>query len=181
MVTCYAVICNQRKLMKNIKYPYLPEGVEVLYTPLTGYMKEAFEIAKSSSTDMLQPTGAVIVKDSIVLGSGSNQTPLPNDFLRELHGKGVCVRKQLKIASGTKYWMCLGCAKPHHHAEQRAVRNALDRGFDLSGAELYLWGHWWACKPCWEAMLAQGIKKLYMLEESEILFNPHQQGNMVGK
>jgi len=167
--------------MKNIKYPYLPEGVEVLYTPLSGFMEEAKRIAMETSTDMLQPTGAIVVKDGVIVGCGANQTPLPTKFLREQHKNGWCVRKQLGVASGTKYWMCPGCSKAHHHGEQRAIRDALKTEKDLTGGEIYLWGHWWACKPCWDMMLSAGIKKLYLLDNSEILFNPKEIGNVILK
>ncbi len=167
--------------MKDIQYPYLPEGVTIEHVPLTGFMEEARKMAVETSTDLLQRTGAVIVKDGIIIGQGSNQTPLPGKFLRELHKNGWCVRKQLKIKSGTKYWMCPGCAKNHHHGEARAVRNAIKEGKDTEGAELYLWGHWWACKPCWDSMLGAGIKKLYLLEDSDELFNPKSSRSILGK
>jgi deoxycytidylate deaminase len=144
-------------------------------------MAEAKKIADETSTDLLQPTGAVVVKDGLIVGRGSNQTPLPTNFLRVLHKNGLCVRKKLYVKSGTKYWLCPGCAKAHHHGESRAVRNALDSGYDLHGAELYLWGHWWVCKPCWDTMLAAGISTVYLLDGSDELFNPKSPKSVIGK
>ncbi len=167
--------------MKQIIYPYLPEGVTIEYVPLTGFMEDAHQVAVTTSTELQQSTGAVVVKDGILIGRGSNQAALPGRFLQELHKNGWCVRKQLHVASGTKYWLCPGCAKSHHHGEARAVRNALSNAGDISGAELYLWGHWWACKPCWDVMLAAGITKLYLLEGSERLFNPKSPDSVIGK
>ena len=167
--------------MKDIKYPYLPEGVTIEYVPLSGFMEEARKLAKETSTDLQHPTGAVVVKDGVIFGRGANQTPLPGKFLRELHKNGWCIRRRLKIKSGTKYWLCPGCAKSHHHGESRASRDASRAGIDLSDAELYLWGHWWACKPCWDNMLSVGIKKLYLLEDSEELFNPKSSRSILGK
>lgn len=167
--------------MKDIKYPYLPEGVTIEYVACTGFMEEARRMAMETSTEFQHRTGAVVVKDGVIVGRGSNQAALPTQFLRDLHKSGWCVRKLFKVKSGEKYWLCPGCAQPHHHGEPRAVRNALAGGADLHGAELYLWGHWWACKPCWDTMLAAGIKKLYLLEDSEELFNPKSPRSILGK
>ncbi len=53
------------------------------------------------------------------------------------------------------------------HAEARAVKNA---GVKAHGGDLYLWGHWWCCKPCWDAMISAGIKNVYLYTESQKLF-----------
>jgi deoxycytidylate deaminase len=56
------------------------------------------------------------------------------------------------------------------HAEPRAVRDARKNCSDINDADLYLWGHWWCCKPCWDAMIGAGIKNVYLLDESIALF-----------
>jgi deoxycytidylate deaminase len=43
-----------------------------------------------------------------------------------------------------------------------------------------MWGHWWCCKPCWDNMIAAGIKNVYVIEGSEILFNKKDSSNIIG-
>lgn len=144
-------------------------------------MKEALVIARDVSTDKMQPTSAVIVKDGEIIGRGGNQVPIKNKYFQKLHRKGLCVRKFLKVQSGTKYWMCPGCSPYHFHAEAQAILDAKNKGCDTEGSDLYHWGHWWCCKPCWDKMIAAGIKDVYILKNSEKLFNPNVPGNIIGK
>jgi 2'-deoxynucleoside 5'-phosphate N-hydrolase len=51
------------------------------------------------------------------------------------------------------------------------VRRAHEKGIDLNGADIYLYGHWWACQKCWDTMIAAGIRNVYLLKDSETLFN----------
>jgi deoxycytidylate deaminase len=146
-------------------YPYLPEGREIKYVAETDlFISEAKRIRKEFSTDEGHPTGAVVVLGDEIIGRGANQSALKNKKLIDLHKKGVCVRRFLKIPSGQKYWMCPGCSKNKHHAEARAVKDALKNGKSPKGADLYLYGHWWCCKPCWDEMIAAGIKNVYLVE-----------------
>jgi len=153
--------------MKN--YPYLPEGREILYVPITDkFMALAKETALTKSTDSVQPTGSVVVKDGQVIGYATNRSPLGHiKFLYNLHKKGWCLRRLLKIKSGTKYWLCVGCAKHRDHSEQSAVRDAQKNDHDTNGADLYLWGHWWCCKSCWDKIISGGIRNVYLLDTSE--------------
>jgi hypothetical protein len=36
--------------------------------------------------------------------------------------------------------------------------------------DLYLWGHWWCCKLCWDKMIEVGIKNVYLMEGVDKLF-----------
>ncbi|MFZ2886344.1 MAG: deaminase [Minisyncoccia bacterium] len=166
----------------NIAYPYLPEGRTIKYVdPDNEWMKAAKEFSRENSTDRQMPTGSVIVKDGVVIGRGANQVPLKNPFFAKIHKNYFCVRRILHIPTGQKYWMCPGCSASKHHSEGQAVRDARANGHDVKGADLYLWGHWWACKPCWDAAIGAGIRDLYVLNESHILFNRDMPGNVVGK
>lgn len=168
--------------MTTIKYPFIPAGREFLYVGIDNvFMKEAMEYARKYSTDRMHPTGAVIVKDGVVLGGGANTSKLPLAFLRDAHQEGLCIRKILKIKSGTKYWMCPGCVTNDDHAEAHAIRDAIKNGHNTVGTDLYLWGHWWCCEPCWQKMIAAGISKAYLLDDSENLFNPSSPENILGK
>lgn len=165
-----------------IEYPYLPEGREILYVPEDNeFMKEAREVAKKLSTDSCQPTSAIVVKNGQIIGRGANQVPVTNKKFQKLHRNGMCIRKKLKVKSGTKYWMCPGCSPNKNHAEPQSIDDAKKNGADTNGADLYHWGHWWCCKPCWDAMIAAGIKNVYLLEGSEKLFHPESEANILGK
>jgi deoxycytidylate deaminase len=157
----------------QIKYPYLPEGRVILYVPENNkYMLAAKEIALKRSTDVKTSTGAVIVdEDGKILIGAANQSALKNKFLLDIHKK-YCVRKIFKIPSGQKYWLCPGCASHKNHGEYRAIV-ALQKKFPQkinTNLDLYLWGHWWCCKPCWDKMIEVGIKNVYLMEGVNKLF-----------
>lgn len=168
--------------MDNIKYPYLPEGRTIRFVGIDNpWMIAAKEYARLHSTDRRQPTGAVIVKDGRIIASAANQVPLKHPLLAQFHKNYLCVRRLLRVPSGKKYWLCPGCAGSNHHAESRAAREALSGSVDSTGADMYLWGHWWACEPCWNAAIKAGIRDLYVLKDSATLFNPLIAGNIIGK
>jgi deoxycytidylate deaminase len=158
---------------KNIKYPYLPEGRTILYVAEDNKnMLAAKEFALKYSTDKQVSTGAVVVADSgEILASAANQTPIKNKFLLDTH-KNWCIRKFFKIPSGQKYWLCPGCASHKNHGEYRAVV-ALQKKFPNQthvNCDLYLYGHWWCCKPCWDKMIEVGIRNVYLMQGVEKLF-----------
>ncbi len=156
-----------------IKYPYIPEGKTIFYVSEEDvFMKEAKKFSLTHSTDLNHPTGAVVVKNGTVLGYGANHSIFKQKWFVNLHGKGWCVRKWLKAKSGTKYWLCPGCVTNKNHAEASAVRDAINKhGVEsVKGSDLYLWGHWWCCKPCWEAIIEAGIINVYLMEGSQTKF-----------
>jgi tRNA(Arg) A34 adenosine deaminase TadA len=124
------------------------------------------EVTKKDSTEYNHPTGSVIVKDGKVVGTGANQSIFKNKWIQDFHKKYFCIRKIFKIPTGTKYWMCPGCAQFRNHAEPQSIRDAHKKHGPEStrGATMYHWGHWWCCKPCWDAMIAAGIKDVYLVE-----------------
>jgi deoxycytidylate deaminase len=155
----------------QVKYPYLPEGRVILYVPENNkYISMAKEIALTQSTDKKISTGVVIVdKDGNVLVSAANKSALKNQFLLDTH-KDWCIRKLFKVQSGKKYWLCPGCASHENHGEYRAAL-ALEKKFPQKiDMDLYLWGHWWCCKPCWDKMIEAGIKNVYLVENADKIF-----------
>lgn len=144
-------------------------------------MTEAMKVCMAQSTDDRQPTGAVIVREGNIIGRGANQATLKNRWLRKMHEQGWCVRKILKIKSGEKYWLCPGCGAYNMHAEARAIFDAKKNGNKIDGADLYLWGHWWCCDQCTEKMNEAGIRNVYLLENSEVLFNRSNPNNFLGR
>lgn len=159
--------------MSQIKYPYLPEGKTVEYVPLTHpYMILARAYALEHSLDDAVKTGSAIFKDGILLGRGANGS--------DYHKTHECERVKRKIPTGQGYELCEGC-HPKNHSEPRAINDAIAKGHDPRGADLYLWGHWWLCEPCWKAIIDVGIAHVYLAEGSEILFNREHKDNILGK
>jgi len=159
--------------MGTITYPYLPEGRTILYAPADNpFMLGAREHARKHSLDDAVPTGAVVVKNNIVIGRGANGS--------DYHKTHECERVRRSILTGQGYELCEGC-HPKNHSEPRAIADAQKNGHDTQGADLYLWGHWWVCEPCWDAMMAAGIKNYYLMKGSERLFNKAHPKNVIGK
>lgn len=155
----------------KIDYPYLPQGRIIKHVPITDpFMAEAKKTRDELSTEKNYPTGAVVVIDSQIIGRAGNQAALKNKRLQEFHRTKLCLRKVFKIPSGQKYWVCPGCAKHQHHGEWGAVKNAVKNKGNIAGADLYLYGHWWCCKPCWNAMISAGIRDVYLVEGAFELF-----------
>jgi deoxycytidylate deaminase len=155
---------------KIIKYPYLPSNHVILYVPSDNiFMQEAKKYAKENSLDKNMPTSSVIVKNGKIIGYGAN-----GSNYHEING---CERVKRGIPTGQGYELCEGC-HPKNHSEPKAIKNA---GEDVKEADLYLWGHWWCCESCWNAILGAEIRNVYLLENSEVLFNKENPNNIVGK
>lgn len=156
-----------------INYPYLPRGRTHLYVDRDNqYMQMAKEYAKKYRSNLVHPAAAVVVKNGEVVGIGS----IGNN---PYHLNG-CERVRLNMPTGQGYELCEGC-HPRNHSEPRAIASAIAAGYDSRGADIYLWGHWWCCEPCWSAMLTAGIANVYLLENSEVLFNKNHPDNIVGR
>jgi deoxycytidylate deaminase len=115
----------------------------------------------------------VIVKNGKIIAHGANGS--------DYHEKHGCERKKQGIPTGEGYELCEGC-HPKNHAEAKALKDARAQGLtrkDTRGSEVYLWGHWWCCQPCWEKMIAAGIKNVYLQENSQILFNRSHRENIL--
>lgn len=154
-------------------YPYIPTGHEHGYVGMDNeYMQLTKAHAQEHSLDPVMPTASLIVKKKKVIGKGANGS--------DYHKTKECERIKQGIPTGEGYDLCEGC-HPKNHSEVRAIAHAATAGQDTRGAELYLWGHWWCCEPCWKAMLVAGISKVYLLENSHILFNKTHPDNIVGR
>lgn len=143
-------------------------------------MKAAEKACKELSTEDYHPTGAVLVKKKKIIGRGGNQSALKHQKLRDFHKNYFCVRRLLNVKTGKKYWLCPGCASLSMHGERQALKDAQKRQNDTRGADLYLWGHWWACESCWKALGDSGVSNLYLLKNSEVLFNREDPANDIG-
>ena len=159
--------------MTNIRYPYLPEGRTIEYVPeYDKFMSAAKILAQFESLDETMPGAAIIVLGEEIIGGGAN-----GSSYHEEHG---CERVRLGCKTGEGYELCEGC-HPKNHSEYKAIYTAQKDGIQTQGADLYLWGHWWCCKSCWDTMISAGIKRVFLVYESEILFNKTHPHNIVGK
>lgn len=157
-----------------IDYPYIPAGEKIFYVDVDNrFMKSAREFALKNSLDKVMPTGSVIVLNDKIVGSGANGS--------NYHDEHGCERVKQNIPTGQGYELCEGC-HPKNHSEPKAVREAVANYSvsELSKAELYLWGHWWLCEPCWNAIKSIGIRKVYLQQGSQIHFNKSHPKNIVG-
>ncbi len=157
----------------NITYPYLPPNRSFLYVAAEHpHMVAAKNHAREHSLDATVPTGSVVVVGDMVVGRGANGSTYHED-----HG---CERVRQGVPTGQRYDLCEGC-HPKNHSELRAIADAQAQGHQLAGASLYLWGHWWACQDCWEAIIAAGITDVFLVAGSEKLFNRDHPDNSIGR
>lgn len=148
-----------------IEYPYLPEGKVIDYTTAEDpFMLEAKLARETLAGDSLFPVGIALVKDGKVLAKGGNGFSKGSS---EVH---VCPRVVLECPSGTGYELCTLHDAPGH-AEVMAVASAKEQGIDLTGADAYMYGHWWACEPCWKVLIDAGVDRLFVLDDAHERFS----------
>jgi deoxycytidylate deaminase len=148
--------------MTKIKLPYIPDQRSVNYVDISNnYMKMAKNLALSLNTNLQKPSAAVIVKDQNVIGKGS--------ICENYHQENGCKRVELDMPTGEGYELCPGC-NPDNHSEANAIKDAKSNSNNIKDANLYLWGHWWFCKDCWDKMIKEGIKNTYLVNEAWLKF-----------
>lgn len=128
------------------------------------YFMKAAKEASLASTCARANTGAVVVKDKEIIGSGRSYTPEGIDSCKTL-GSG-CIRNRLNIPSGKDYDKT--CKNVH------AEINALSRaGFEKSkGASLFLWGYSYLCDNCLTNTKNYGITDVYIqMNEKSKMFH----------
>lgn len=144
--------------------PYKPEGIEIKYVGMENFfMSHAKKVAEHFSLDDQHKTGAVIVNPEEIFTGGHAIVSVGANGSRH-HIEHGCERKRLKCKTGEGYELCEGCS-PVNHAEQTAIRNAEFMCKRTNGSVLYLFGHWWCCESCCDAMKAAGIKTVYLEEK----------------
>lgn len=159
--------------MADIEYPYLPAGRSIVYVGIDNpFMAAAREYARKNNT-VKHVGAAVVVKRGRVIGRGS--------IGAGFHGKrGGCIREEMDVPTGTQYELCEGCGY-EYHSEASAIRDSKEKNENTQGGDLYLWGHWWACEPCWNAIIEADILNVYLLEGSEKFFNKAHPDNIIGQ
>ena len=117
------------------------------------YLQIAQKYANKHAKDEMK-LGAVVVYDGEVIGKGANGS----DY-HKLHG---CKRRLLGVPTGQDHHLCEGC-RSENHAEYRAVEDALNNyDGDITGFDLYLYGHWHCCRSCWDKMLKHGVNQVFV-------------------
>ena len=51
-----------------------------------------------------------------------------------------------------------------------AIRDVLKNGNNPKDANMYLDGHWWVCKPCWDEIIKVGISRVFLRKDSAELY-----------
>jgi len=144
-----------------IKYPYLPEGKQLLYVPADNVFMKAAQKQAQNYGCRKHSTGAVAVKDNTIIAEGGNA----GTFVT------VCPRVYKDYGTGQGYEFCKRYCDQEGHAEIMVCKYAINNSIYLQGADLYLYGHWWCCENCWDHMIKAGISNVYLMESSEKIFN----------
>lgn len=167
------------KTPNNFEYPFYRQDCTIKQVPVTNeYMKMAKLLSEKKSKTPHKPNACVIVsEEGLLISTGANGS--------DAHKNG-CARKKVELEQGHDfphgkgYNLCLGCT-PSHHGETTAVRNALT---SYSVQELkdmncvaYLYGHFYVCSDCWDALVTIGIDTVYVVENADIIFNKESHEN----
>lgn len=173
---------NSKKSPHGYDYPYLPQHIEMCTAPESHpFMAQAKEWARMHSLDKQVPNTSMIVKGGLPCAIGANGSHFHSEKENiERYGPKGCRRVFLNAPTGQLYEECEGC-HPKNHGEPRALQDALEKGVDVTGAEIYMWGHWWCCRWCCEKMEAAGIVRVYVTENADIDFNLKDPHNILGK
>ncbi len=149
----------------DIQYPYMPPDRHLKYVSVDHpFMIEAVKARAECAGDPLYPVGIVLVRDGQVVaraGNGFNRGP------GQVH---ICPRVVLECPSGTGYDLCMLHDAPGH-SEPMLVEEARRLGVETNGADAYMFGHWWACEPCWKALIDAGIRDLYVTDDAHERFS----------
>ncbi len=117
--------------------------------------KRFMEVAKlvsswSSCIRENRQVGCVIVKNNCILATGHNGAP---SGIKSCQERGVCLRNQLNIKSGTCLEKCYSLC-----AEQKAVAQASKLGHELDNSTLYCTHS--PCTVCAKMIINTGIKRV---------------------
>ena len=135
------------------------------------FMIMAKQSAIKYSLTPAYPIGIVIVsEEGKVLSRAGNGNGYHELHLKSRgHIKG-CKRKVIMEAMKNRepeinhediaYDLCPGC-HTDYHAEAKAI-NHCENKIHLIGASIYMYGHYWCCKDCWEKIKKSGIKDVFL-------------------
>jgi len=158
-------------------YNFVPESNE--------FIQAAKKAAISYSQTPIFPIGIVAVKDGVIVAEAGNGNGYhERNIDTPGHRKG-CVRRHLndiregqglvKFKSGAGFELCPGC-HTDAHAEANLIKSAVENKVieKLSGAHVYMYGHFWCCKPCWDKMITVGINQVYLPDNADKFKNKEE-------
>ncbi len=108
----------------------------------------------SSCFQQNRHVGAVIVKNKRIIATGYNGAP---QGIKSCADKGVCLRKEMNIQSGTMQEICYAV-----HAEQNAIIQAARVGCSVEGCTLYCTHQ--PCVICAKIIINSGISRVVYKE-----------------
>lgn len=113
-------------------------------------IKNLLEKEEKQSICLRKHIGAVVIKNGRVIGKGhnGNSSNIPPCSVIG------CAKDYFKFRAGLRNELCTGIC-----AEQRAMIDALKKGYELKGAELYT--TYSPCVSCSRYMIEFGINKVY--------------------
>ncbi len=184
---------NEKKYINNkmgtglpdlsIKFKDLDEEISYLqdkkfYTLIENnneFIKSAKQSAIDYSLTSVFPIGIIAEKDgNIIARAGNGNGYHENNLNTPKHRKG-CIRRYLnderekmgldKFKSGEGFELCPGC-HTDSHAEANLISTAkkMNKYDELKNSNVYMYGHFWCCRDCWEKMIKAGIKKVFLPE-----------------
>lgn len=146
-------------------YPYLPPNRQFKFVSNDHPHMIAAEVARREcSGDSLWPIGIVLVRDGHVVARAGN------GYNRGGTSKHICPRVVLDVPSGTRYDLCSLHDAPGH-AEPMLIEAAKKEGIDPAGCDVFMYGHWWCCEPCWKVMIDAGVRDVYMVDDAHERFS----------
>jgi deoxycytidylate deaminase len=142
------------------------------------FMLAAKQAAKDYSLTSLFPIGIVAEKNGEIIARAANGNGYhENNIDSPGHRKG-CIRRHVndereksgldKFKSGEGFELCPGC-HTDSHAEANLIKETrkINNYDKLKGANLYMYGHFWCCRDCWQKMKEAGIKDVYLPKLSD--------------
>jgi len=96
------------------------------------YYLDIAKVVSKRSTCLKVLMGSIIVKEDQIIATGYVGAPRNTNSSLE---HGFCLRKKLKIPSGTQYELCRSV-----HAEQNTIINAARAGVSLLKGDMYIYG-----------------------------------------
>jgi deoxycytidylate deaminase len=147
-----------------MEMPYKDPEIEYVYVDLDHPLMRSAKAQAEQSTCYKQRTGAVITdfddrfqNEHYVCAYGNNSVHNQQDS---------CPRQNME--TGTGYHLCFEKCGGNLHAETSAIEDMNERMYPHYGHRLglFLYGHWWCCEDCCEAMKEAGITTVFLMKDS---------------
>jgi dihydrofolate reductase/deoxycytidylate deaminase len=149
-----------------IKQPYKDLEITIENHPNFELIQAKITEEKAKFNLNLPMTGSLLVKSE-------NQIIVTQDLSKhklENLGDSICVREKLRkqdlVKTGQYYDLegkiiCEGCFGTNH-SEYLAVAEAQEKNLGFQNGICYLYGHYWSCQSCQQALKSIGIKKIIL-------------------